>query len=101
MSQTSVQLSSGAYIEVQTTHPFFGPAGVAEASPLDKVTKQDWEDVMQRVAELANEAITSLREKIKPCKETSVEFGVSVGGKTGIILVEGTVNANFKITLKW
>jgi hypothetical protein len=31
----------------------------------------------------------------------SVEFGVSISGKTGIILVEGTAAANLKVTLKW
>ena len=68
MSKTTVQLPSGATIEIQTTDPFVGSAGVTEASPLDKLTKQNWEDVMQRVAEVANDAITSLRDKIKPCK---------------------------------
>jgi hypothetical protein len=101
MSRTAVQLSTGAMIEIQSNYPFIGRPGVSEASPLERLAEQDWKGVMQRVAELANEAIASLREAIKPCKEVSIEFGISVGGKTGVILVEGTANANFKVSLKW
>jgi hypothetical protein len=94
-------LPSGAEIDVETSHPPIATPGVVEASPLDKVTGQDWGGAMERVAELANEAVAKLRDKIQPCKEVAVEFGVAIGGKTGVILVEGTVNANLKVTLKW
>jgi hypothetical protein len=30
-----------------------------------------------------------------------VEFGVKLGGETGIILAKGTAEVNLKITLKW
>jgi Trypsin-co-occurring domain 1 len=102
---TKLILSSGVEIEVQTPYsqvPSSSAPGVDEAaSPLDKLTAQDWGGAMERVAELANESLARLRDKIQPCKEVAVEFGVSIGGKSGIILVEGTVNANLKVTLKW
>jgi hypothetical protein len=31
----------------------------------------------------------------------SVEFGVNITGKTGIVLVEGTAAANLKVTVSW
>ena len=101
MSFTTVSLSSGATIEVQTTNPLLKRGPVTEASPLDKLSMDDLKEAMERAGVLANEALGTLREKLPPCKEASVEFGISLGGKTGVILVEGTVNANFKLTIKW
>jgi hypothetical protein len=91
---------SGAEIEVQSS---VAPArqGVDQASALDKLTAEAWNEAMARVAELAENAIEKFTAVTKGCKEAAVEFGVSIGGKTGIILVEGTVNANLKVTLKW
>jgi len=31
----------------------------------------------------------------------TVEFGVKLGGETGIIVAKGTVEANLKITMTW
>lgn len=101
MPPTTFALSSGAEIEVETSHPPAVAPGVDEASPLDRITSQDWGKALELVAELANDAVAKLRDKIQPCKEVAVEFGVGIGGKTGVILVEGSVNANLKVTLKW
>lgn len=42
-----------------------------------------------------------LRKATASAKEVSVEFGVNISGKTGTVLVEGTVAANLKVVLKW
>jgi hypothetical protein len=60
-----------------------------------------WSDGMNMVAELAEQAVEQLRKATASAKEVSVEFGVNISGKTGIILVEGTVAANLKVVLKW
>jgi len=101
MPQIPFALSSGVEIEVETSRSTVVAPGVDEASPLSKIAAQDWDGAMQLVADIANEAIATLRAKITPCREVAVEFGVSLGGKTGVILVEGTVNANLKVVLKW
>jgi hypothetical protein len=31
----------------------------------------------------------------------SVEFGVKIGGETGVILARGTAEVNFKVALEW
>lgn len=100
MTITTFKLPSGAEIEVQST-AVPPRTGVDQASALDKATAGAWNEAMARVAELADQAVAKLAAATKGCKEASVEFGVSIGGKTGIILVEGTVNANLKVTLKW
>lgn len=101
MAITTYKLPSGAEIEVQSTAAPAPRQGVDQASALDKMTAGAWDEAMARVAELADQAVAKLEAVTKSCKEVAVEFGVSIGGKTGIILVEGTVNANLKVTLKW
>lgn len=101
MPVSTYKLSSGAEIEVQSSIAPPLRAGVDQASALDKMTVAAWDETMEKVAELADQAVAKLGAVTKDCKEVSVEFGVSIGGKTGVILVEGTVNANLKVTLKW
>lgn len=33
--------------------------------------------------------------------ETTVEFGLKMGGETGMIIAKGTAEVNFKITMSW
>ena len=101
MAITTYKLPSGAEIEVQSSAAPPARQGVDQASALDKATAGAWNEAMTRVAELADQAVVKLAAATQSCKEVAVEFGVSIGGKTGIILVEGTVNANLKVTLKW
>ncbi len=67
----------------------------------------------QAVAVAARSLSTSL-ERLEPVLRTvkdklaaaapehfSVEFGVKLGGETGIILAKGTAEVNFKITMTW
>ncbi len=102
MPLATYKLASGAEIEIES-RPAQAPAasGLAFAGTLDQTTAEAWDEAMARVAELADQAVAKLADVTKKCKEASVEFGVSIGGKTGVILVEGTVNVNLKVTLKW
>jgi hypothetical protein len=99
MAQVTVTLPSGTEIEVQSSH-VTTPRGEREAGALDRLAAQDWGKLMDRVVEMSNAAIGKLKGAIPECKELAVEFGVSVGGKTGVVLVEGTVTANLKVTVK-
>lgn len=33
--------------------------------------------------------------------QTTVEFGLKLGGETGVILAKGTAEVNFKVTMSW
>ena len=33
--------------------------------------------------------------------QTVVEFGLKVGGETGVIIAKGTAEVNFKVTMSW
>ena len=102
MAYTTFTLPSGAVVSVESTRePPAVRGGVAEASAIDDRVSRAWSDGMRMVAELAEQALDQLRKATASAKEVSVEFGVNISGKTGIILVEGTVGANLKVNIKW
>jgi hypothetical protein len=101
MASRTYSLPSGASIEVQSVHASVGAKGVEQASALEDKAGQAWTEAMDKVAELAEAAVAKLKKATKSCKEVEIEFGVSIGGKTGLILVEGTLEANLKVVLKW
>ncbi len=100
MATIQYSLDDGARIEVETRH-LPQRLGVDEASSVEDLTQRAWSEAMDRVAAFAGAATEKLKRATETCKEVTVEFGVSLGGKTGIILVEGTVDANLKVTIKW
>ena len=100
MDTTVVQLPSGASLEIEISRSPPELEGIQQASAAEKAALL-WAEVSGKVADLSGQIISALRNSTATCKEVSVEFGISVGGKTGVILVEGNVNANLKVTLKW
>jgi len=36
-----------------------------------------------------------------PPGEMTVEFGVKMGGETGVIIAKGAAEVNFKVTMSW
>ena len=102
MEYTDVKLSSGAQLRIESSRaPALAAPGIVEATGAADRAFATWEDGVRMVAELAEQTMTQLRTATASAKEVSVEFGVNISGKTGIILVEGTAAANLKVTLKW
>jgi len=54
---------------------------------------------MEKVKAVADAAVASL-SKAAP-EEIEVSFGVKLGGKTGLIIAEGSAEANIGVTLKF
>jgi hypothetical protein len=54
---------------------------------------------MEKVKEVADAAVTNL-SKAAP-EEIEVSFGIKLGGKTGLIIAEGSAEANLNIKLKF
>lgn len=48
-------------------------------------------------------AVTGLMEALKDSMPDSigVEFGINIGGETGVILAKGTAGVNFKVVMEW
>jgi hypothetical protein len=44
--------------------------------------------------------IIDLLKELSP-DQTAVEFGLKLGGETGVIVAKGTAEVNFKVTLSW
>ena len=102
MGYTTFTLPSGAVVSVESSRaPAPNRGGVTEATGVPERVTNTWSEGMQMVAELAEQAVEQLRKATATAKEVSVEFGVNISGKTGIVLVEGTVAANLKVVLKW
>jgi Trypsin-co-occurring domain 1 len=102
VAYTTFTLPSGAVVSVESSRaPTPSRGGVTEATGAADKVAIAWSEGMNMVAELAGQAVEQLREATASAKEVSVEFGVNISGKTGIILVEGTVAANLKVVLKW
>lgn len=102
MDYTTFILPSGAVVSVESSRaPIPTRGGPTEATGVTDKAAIAWSDGINMVAELAEQALEQLRKATTSAKEVSVEFGVNISGKTGIVLVEGTVGANLKVVLKW
>jgi hypothetical protein len=88
------QLADGSVIYVQATM-LGGRQDIALSLP-------PFGDIMRTISSIAESIVLVLRH-IKPQK-ASVEFGLEfalASGKLTSMLVQGTNNANLKITLEW
>jgi hypothetical protein len=99
---TSFTLPSGGVVLVESSlMPPLPAEGVEQASGLQDKARATWEEGVDLVRELAEGIIAKLQAVTAAAGEVAVEFGVNFGGKTGIVLVEGNVAANLKVTIKW
>ena len=98
---TTFTLASGAVVQVQSTQD--APAAPARRGPADAATPSDraWKDGAALVAEVGAEVVEAMRHAFTGVDEVSVEFGANISGKSGVILVEGSVSANLKVSVKW
>jgi hypothetical protein len=94
---TEFELSSGT-VHVQST---LDAPGITEASGVDDKARETWEQGLALVRDVAAGVMTQLKEATKQAERVTVEFGVNISGKSGIILVEGEVAANLKVTVSW
>ena len=100
MHYTAFTLPSGGIVEVESTRIL--PA-TAEQGPVDASTAADraWSEGAALVAEVGSEVVAAMRQAFAGVDEVTIEFGANVAGKSGVILVEGSVGANLKVTVKW
>jgi hypothetical protein len=100
MPYTAFTLPSGAIVEVESSRvaPHAAAEGPAEAST---AADRAWKDGAALVAEVGSVVVTAMRQAFVGVDEVTVEFGANVTGKTGVILVEGSVGANLKVSVKW
>lgn len=57
------------------------------------------EEALAKLKPSLHKVVGLLRE-LSP-DQTMVEFGLKLGGETGVIIAKGTAEVNFKITMSW
>jgi hypothetical protein len=97
---TTFKLPSGV-VQVQSSLPSPGQGGIVEASGAGDKAREAWNEGLDLVREMAEGVMTQLQAATQKAERVTVEFGVNISGKTGVILVEGTVAANLKVTVSW
>jgi Trypsin-co-occurring domain 1 len=97
---TPFKLPSGV-VQVQSSLSPPAQGGIVEASGAADKAREAWNDGLDLVREVAEGVMAQLKEATKQAEQVSVEFGVNITGKTGIVLVEGTAAANLKVTVSW
>jgi uncharacterized protein with ATP-grasp and redox domains len=75
----------------------------ARSEPLLQDATQTFEDSIDEVRQIATAFIDKLRDSGKGLgpNAVEVEFGLKLGGKAGIIIASGSIEANFKVKLNW
>lgn len=62
--------------------------------------KERLDVLVQRIRPVAQTLFSALEELNTPT-EINLEFGIKLGGKTGIVFASAETECNFKIGLKW
>ena len=98
-----VPLENGEFIvaEVDVLEIPGGEVVLAAAGPGKALTELQTKlgDGLRRI----RPAVTELVEALKHSGPDSigVEFGVKIGGETGVILAKGTAEVNFRVSMEW
>jgi hypothetical protein len=92
------------WIEVDETAVPANVAGESEASRVgDLATKatQTFKEAIESVKPAVDVLIKGLDKISDSPDEIGVEFGLKVNGQVGTVIAASSVEANFKVTLKW
>ena len=73
-------------------------ASAAQGRVIDR-TRSTLEEALENLRPSLNKIVDVLR-RMSP-DEMGVEFGLKVGGETGLIIAKGTAEVNFVVRLSW
>jgi hypothetical protein len=98
-----VPLERGEFIvaEVDKLDIPGGDVVLAAAEPGKTLTELQTKlgDGLRRIRPAVNELVEVLKHSGPD--SIGVEFGVKIGGETGVILAKGTAEVNFKVSMEW
>lgn len=98
-----VPLESGEFIVAEVDRLDIPGSDVVLASPEPGKALAEVHAKLDAGLRRIRPAVTELVEALKDSRPDSigVEFGVKIGGETGVILAKGTAEVNFKICMEW
>jgi hypothetical protein len=117
-----VEISAGQFVEVEVSTPTevgrpspaasettekggtatigrTGTGGGTVEIGITDVASRAFTQAMEKVRGIANSVVAQLRDAAP--NEIEVTFGVKIGGKTGLIIAEGSSEANLQVKLKF
>jgi hypothetical protein len=95
-------IEGGAVVLVESDQAEI-PGGLTLASPEPGQAAARAAQSLSASLEQLEPMLRTVRDKLVGAapKNFTVEFGVKLGGETGIILAKGTAEVNLKITMTW
>lgn len=98
-----VPLKSGEYIIAEVEEFDISRDDVVLAAPEQGKVIAEMKTKLETGLRSIRPAVTELVDTLKAASPDSigVEFGIKVGGETGVILAKGTAEVNFKVTMEW
>jgi hypothetical protein len=98
-----VPLESGEFIVAEVDNLDIPGGDVILAAPEPGKALAEMQTKLGTGLRRIRPAVTELVEALKDSRPDSVcvEFGLKIGGETGVILAKGTAEVNFKISMEW
>jgi hypothetical protein len=109
-----VPVGDGGRMIVEVDEADIPPGGAEAAAVLDEGLGLASATTVGQAAARARQALESMMEGLRPVltsvaaglraagpDEVTVEFGLNVGGETGIIFAKGTTGVNFIVSMRW
>lgn len=95
-------LENGQFILVEVDEPEeVGTVRVGRVGDKIEEAKETLEQALSNLEPVAKAVINKIRGLVDAPDEISVEFGLKLSGNVGVILASASVEANYKVSLKW
>ncbi len=102
MKVAQFQLNNGKTILVEVDQSLeSGAAAPASADGPWYKAKATFDDAMQAIQPLAEQAVESLDRMLVKPESYEFEFGMKLSASLGMIVAKGETEANFKIKMVW
>ncbi len=88
-------------IEVDEPEPPGGIQRAARADEISETADQTFQAALHKIRPVASSILAEMRGLAESPDEVGVEFGVNLKGTVGAIISSTSVEANFKVSLKW
>ena len=98
-----IPLDGGGYVVAEVDRVDLVGSDVVLASPGPGRTLTEVQAKLGEALRSVRPAVSELVDALKGAGPDSigVEFGIKIGGETGVIIAKGTAEVNFKVRLEW